>query len=52
MTGWKIFYYIDLALMFPLAFLLYDWNGIFVVEGVLLGAGLAVANVIWNKRAK
>lgn len=45
----KLLFYIILALAVILAFILAEWNGIWIVEGVLLGIGMAVAKLIQDK---
>lgn len=45
----KLFFAI-LALMFVLALTCYEWNGIFITEGALTGAGIALAEEIQKKK--
>lgn len=45
----KLLCFVDIVLMLVLAILFYDWNGIFVVEGVLCGIGMAIADDIQKK---
>ena len=46
----KVLYFADIILMFILACFCYDWKGIWVAEGVLIGLGFFLATRIQKKR--
>jgi len=41
---------VTVALMLVAALTLYEWNGVFVVEGILAGLGVALGQSEWNKK--
>ena len=41
---------VTIALMLVAALTLYEWNGVFVVEGILGGLGIALGQSEWNKK--
>lgn len=47
--GWMVFYFIDIILMFFFAVRFYEWNGIWILEGVLAGLGFVAADFIWTE---
>ncbi len=41
---------VTIALMLVAALTLYEWNGVFVIEGILAGLGIALGQSEWNKK--
>ena len=41
---------VTVTLMLVAALTLYEWNGVFVVEGILAGLGVALGQSEWNKK--
>jgi len=48
----KITYFAIIVLMITLAALFYEWNGIWVAEGILVGLGFAVSDKIQKRRGR
>lgn len=50
MKGYIVAYFVIIVLMFVSAYTLYEWDGIWIVIGVLSGLGFWVSYEIWSRK--
>ena len=50
MKGYIIAYFVIVALMLIFARTLYEWEGVWVVEGILAGIAFWVSDEIWTRQ--
>lgn len=50
MKGYIVAFLIDCILMFVFAFTLFEWGGIWILEGILSGLGFWLADEIFARK--